>query len=169
MSLAEFNGMTAEAAAEALLRCCGSSRWVAAMMAERPFDSVEALHAAADRHWADAHRPDILEAFEHHPRIGDDIEQLRKKFASTAQWSAGEQSSVASADEATLIALRDGNLAYEARYGHIFIVCATGKTAAEMLAILRERLNNDPADELVIAAGEQRKITHLRLDKLLSA
>ncbi len=169
MSLAELNAMDPTAAAEALLRCCGSARWVKGMTAERPFDSVEQLHAAADRHWADASRADILEAFGHHPRIGADIEQLRKKFASTAQWSAGEQSSVASADESTLHALRDGNLAYEARYGHIFIVCAQGKSAAEMLEILRSRLNNDPSDELTIAAGEQRKITHLRLDKLVGA
>lgn len=167
MTLGELNGSSVSAASEALLRCCGSTRWVEAMLTARPFASVQALHSAADRHWARATRDDILEAFGHHPRIGADIEQLRKKFASTAQWSAGEQSSVAAADEAILVSLRDRNLAYEDRFGHIFIVCATGKTAAEMLHILQGRLDNAPDDELAIAAEEQRKITHLRLDKLV--
>ncbi|MCA9699449.1 MAG: OHCU decarboxylase, partial [Myxococcales bacterium] len=85
---------------------------------------------------------------------------------STATLSAGEQSGALGADEAVLTALRDGNLRYEQRFGHIFIVCATGKSAAQMLALLEARMDNDPADELAIAAAEQLKITHLRLDKL---
>ena len=108
---------------------------------------------------------DWLEAFAAHPRIGD-LDALRKKFASTANWCAGEQAGVAAADEAVLTALADGNRAYEARFGYIFIVCATGKSAAEMLAILTARLANDPEVELKVATAEQAKITRLRLEKL---
>ena len=111
-------------------------------------------------------RADVLEAFTHHPRIGADIDALRAKYASTAEWSAGEQSSVTTASDQTLRALRDANVAYEACYGHIFIVCATGKSASEMLSILKSRMDNDPRDELRVAAAEQAKITRLRLEKL---
>lgn len=154
------------AAAQALTRCCGARRWVEGMLARRPFRDVATLHAAADAVWSTMTREDILEAFSHHPRIGANLAALREKFAQTADWSAGEQSGVSAADEATLERLRDGNLAYEARYGHIFIVCASGLSAAQMLAILESRMDNDPAEELRIAAAEQAKITHLRLDKL---
>jgi 2-oxo-4-hydroxy-4-carboxy-5-ureidoimidazoline decarboxylase len=91
---------------------------------------------------------------------------LRERFAATEAWSAGEQKSVAAASEVTLRRLRDGNLAYERRYGHIFIVCATGKSADEMLSLLESRMNHEPDEELAIAAGEQMKITEIRLDKL---
>jgi 2-oxo-4-hydroxy-4-carboxy-5-ureidoimidazoline decarboxylase len=150
----------------ALARCCGASRWVEGMLERRPFLSKEALFSAADQVWSEMERADVLEAFTHHPRIGADLGALREKFAPTKTWSAGEQAGVNLADEATLIALRDGNVEYEARYGHIFIVCATGKSAAEMLEILRARIDNDPAKELAIAAGEQAKITKIRLEKL---
>lgn len=163
MNLALLNGPQAEAA---LTRCCGASRWVQGMLARRPFESETQVLVAADQVWAQMDRADILEAFDHHPRIGANLDALREKFANTAGWSAGEQASVAQASEATLTALRDGNVAYEARYGHIFIVCASGKSAAEMLALLRARMDNDPAEELRIAAGEQAKITRLRLEKL---
>jgi 2-oxo-4-hydroxy-4-carboxy-5-ureidoimidazoline decarboxylase len=109
---------------------------------------------------------DILEALQHHPRIGADLGELRKKYASTATWAAGEQSGAAAADEATLVALRDGNVEYEKRFGHIFVVCATGKTAGEMLALLQARMHNDPQRELGVAAAEQAKITRIRLEKL---
>lgn len=163
----KLDAMSDDEAREALTRCCGASRWVEGMLARRPFGNAEALRAAADEVWAQAERADVLEAFDHHPRIGADLAALREKFASTKGWSAGEQSSVAGADEATLEALRDGNLAYEKRFGHIFIVCATGKSATEMLGLLKERLDNEPDAELRIAAGEQAKITKIRLDKLL--
>lgn len=169
MSAAALDAMGEAEAASALTRCCGASRWVEQMLARRPFGSDEALHRAADEVWAAMERADILEAFDHHPRIGVDLDALRAKFASTAEWSGGEQASVAEASEATLQQLREGNVAYEARFGHIFIVCATGKSAAEMLALLEARLSNEPADELRIAAAEQAKITHLRLDKIQSS
>jgi 2-oxo-4-hydroxy-4-carboxy-5-ureidoimidazoline decarboxylase len=111
-------------------------------------------------------KADLLEAFSHHPEIGADIASLRQRFASTAAWSAAEQAGVAGADDATLEALRDGNVRYREKFGYVFLVCATGKTAAEMLALLRARLAHDADAELQVAAAEQAKITRLRLEKL---
>jgi 2-oxo-4-hydroxy-4-carboxy-5-ureidoimidazoline decarboxylase len=111
-------------------------------------------------------RADILEAFSHHPEIGGDLDALRARFPTTAAWSTSEQSAVTDADRETLEALRDGNAAYRERFGHLFIVCATGKSAQEMLALLRARLANDPEAELRVAAAEQARITRLRLEKL---
>jgi 2-oxo-4-hydroxy-4-carboxy-5-ureidoimidazoline decarboxylase len=162
--LSAIDAMNEHDARVALERCCGARRWVERMMKRRPFG--DSLIQAADEEWAQMERADILEAFQHHPRIGADLDALRKKFASTATWASGEQSGVASADEETLRALQQGNIDYEARYGFIFIVCATGKSAGEMLAILRSRLSNDAEAELRIAAGEQAKITRIRLEKL---
>jgi 2-oxo-4-hydroxy-4-carboxy-5-ureidoimidazoline decarboxylase len=155
-------------AAAMLLQCAGSSRWVDRMLALRPFASAEALHDAADRAWGGLGREDLLEAFAHHPRLGADPARLRERFAarSPGAWSAQEQAGVARADEATLEALRAGNAAYEERFGYVFLVCATGKGAAEILALLEERIVHDPESELRVAAGELAKITHLRLDKL---
>jgi OHCU decarboxylase len=162
---APLDAATSEHAAVLLARCCGSSRWVERMLARRPFGSDAALHAAADAAWADLDRADYLEAFAHHPRLGEDMAKLRERFAAP-EWAAGEQSGVAAADEATLEALRAGNVAYEERFGFVFLLCATGKGAHEMLAQLEVRIGNDPALELRIAAAEQAKITHLRLEKL---
>lgn len=157
---AKLDAMDVAHATAALLRCCGARRWVTRMAARRPFGSDEALHRAADEVWAEMEREDILEAFAAHPRIGADVAALRKK------WEGQEQAGVAAASDDTLRRLRDGNLRYEERFGYIFIVCATGKGADAMLAALERRLENDPAEELPIAAAEQSKITHLRLDKL---
>jgi 2-oxo-4-hydroxy-4-carboxy-5-ureidoimidazoline decarboxylase len=166
VTLERLNAADAGTAGEALRRCCGASAWVAAMLASRPFASREALLAAADRADAALSDADWLEAFAHHPRIGD-VAALRAKFAATAVWAGGEQAGAAAADETTLRALAEGNRSYESRFGHIFIVCATGRTAAEMLVLLAGRLQNDAATELRIAASEQGRITRLRLDKLL--
>ena len=156
---------TNERAASLLARCCGSSRWVDRMLDRRPFASDAALHEAADASWAGLDRADYLEAFTHHPRLGDDVAKLRERFTA-AEWSALEQSRVAAADDATLEALRAGNVAYEARFGFVFLLCATGKSAREVLARLEARMANDAATELCVAAGEQAQITHLRLEKL---
>jgi len=161
-----LNMLPADDAASAFKRCCGSSKWAESMAAGRPYASEQAVHEAADANWAGVERSDVLEAFSHHPKIGSDINELRKKFAATATWSAGEQDAVSAAPEEVLVGLRDGNVAYEDRYGHIFIVCATGKSADEMLEILQKRLGNSPEVEFAIAKGEQAKITHLRLDKM---
>ncbi len=163
---AKLDAMSEPEARAVLARCCGASRFVAGMLASRPFNDDATLHATALRVWATMDRDDILEAFDHHPRIGADLDALRQKFSRTADLSAREQAGAMEASEAELAGLRDGNLAYEARFGHIFIVCATGKTAAQMADLLDARLGNDPETELRLAAAEQAKITRLRLESL---
>ncbi len=165
--LARLNELGGHEATAALLRCCGSARWTRAMAARRPYASRAALFGFAEQSWWRLGDKDWLEAFAHHPEIGADVDKLREKFAATAGWSAGEQSGVAAASEATLQALAQGNRDYRARFGHVFLVCASGKSADQMLALLREREGNPPENELRIAAGEQAKITRLRLEKLL--
>jgi 2-oxo-4-hydroxy-4-carboxy-5-ureidoimidazoline decarboxylase len=161
-----LNAMTEHEAAEALRRCCGSERWVARMLSGRPFASAEVLMSRADEHWRGLAREDYLEAFAHHPAIGEDLAKLREKFAGTAGWSSAEQAGVAQAGEQTLHALRDGNARYRDKFGYVFLICATGKSAEEMLASLLARLPNDPVQELHVAAAEHEKITRLRLAKL---
>ena len=137
------------------------------MVARRPFASIEAVLVAADEVWAGTGADDWREAFSHHPRIGE-RHTAASQDARTAAWSSAEQSAAAVAEDATREELARMNRAYEAKFGHIYIVCATGKTADELLAIARRRLQHEPADELRIAAGEQHQITRLRLRKLLS-
>jgi allantoicase len=161
-----LNGMSPEAATAALLRCCGAQRWAEQMVAARPFTSRTHLFGEAERIWWRLGDGDWLTAFTHHPRIGADVEALRQKFGTTADWAAGEQAGMATADEATIQALAAGNRAYEERYGYLLIVCASGLTAAQMLARLNARMDNEPAFELRIAAGEQARITRIRLEKL---
>ncbi len=161
-----LNALAEEEARAALGACCGARRWVEAMLSRRPFPSRAALHATADEAWAQLGRDDLLETFAHHPRIGAGAGELQARSAGTSAWASQEQGRVAEADPGVLEALRAGNAAYQARFGFIFIVCATGKSAGEMLALLQARLPNPPEIELVQAAAEQAKITHLRLDKL---
>jgi 2-oxo-4-hydroxy-4-carboxy-5-ureidoimidazoline decarboxylase len=149
----------------ALRRCCGSTRWVAGMLARRPFGSGSALGDVARDSWSALGRDDYLEAFAEHPPIGES-NALSARLAPTAGWSSSEQSGVNAAAQATLAALAAGNRAYRERFGYTFIVCATGKTADEMLATLLLRLDNDADTELFTAAAEQAKITLLRLAKL---
>ena len=145
-----------------LQSCCGSSRWVEAMLGRRPFGTAEAALRAAREEWFPLGREDWLEAFGHHPRIGD-REGLRHRFAATRALSEREQSGVSGASEDVLAALLDANREYEARFGYIFIVCASGKSAEEMLALLRARLPNEPDREILLAAEEHAKICDLRL------
>lgn len=166
MKLAELNMLQGEAARKEFERCCGAHAWVAAMLEARPFADRASLHAAAAHAASGLSRGDWLEAFAHHPRIGD-VAALREKFAATAAWASAEQGGAAGAPDTVLEALARGNRAYEQRFGYIFIVCASGKRADEMLAVLESRLPNDPDRELDVAAAEQMKITRLRLDKLL--
>jgi 2-oxo-4-hydroxy-4-carboxy-5-ureidoimidazoline decarboxylase len=162
---AVLNEMSREQARAALFECCGATRWVEGMIERRPFTSTPELMLAADTVWSALEAKDYLEAFTHHPEIGD-VSALRERFTRTAELSAGEQAGIAGTPEPTLIALRDGNRAYSRRFGFIFIVCASGKTADEMLDMLQERLQNEPDRELGIAAAEQAKITKLRLRKV---
>ena len=159
---AVLNASTRDEAAAALLRCCGSTRWVERVLERRPFASLADLHAAADAAWSGLDRADYLEAFAHHPRLGPS----GPAAAAPDSWSAEEQAGVARADETILEALHARNAAYEARFGFVFLVSATGKGAREVLALLEGRIGNDPGTELGVAAAEQAKITRLRLEKL---
>ena len=167
MTLAELNALSEESAQAELLRCCGCARWAGDVLEARPFRDRDALLAASDAAWAKTGEAEWREAFSHHPRIGGK-DALRAKFTSTKAWATGEQAGAAAASEAVLDALAAGNAEYEKKFGHIFIVCATGKSAAEMLDLLKSRLSNDAAAEMRLAAGEQHKITKIRLEKLLS-
>lgn len=137
------------------------------MADRRPFHSRDDLMTAADRIWQGLEPSEWKDAFGHHPRIGD-LESLKERFGSTATWAEGEQLGVRTASDEILMKLATGNREYEEKFGYIFIVCATGKSADEMHSLLELRLQNDPDHELTIAAEEQRKITRIRLEKLLA-
>lgn len=166
MKIAELNRLTADEASENFLRCCGCRNWAMNMTTGRPYSDRSSVHSAVEKVWNGLSREDWLEAFTAHPRIGD-VNSLRKKFENTRTWASGEQAGVSAADENVLQGLADGNLAYENKFGFIFIVCATGKSAAEMLALLQARLPNTREQEIVNAAAEQLKITRIRIDKWL--
>ena len=151
-----------DAAEDILRRANGSSRWLDLMMARRPFGSADALQSLARSEWFSLDEDDWLEAFAHHPKIGDRA-SLEKRFPATHDLSAKEQAGVGSARTDVIDALSEANEVYLERFGFIFIVCATGKSAEEMLKMLRDRLSNERATELRIAAEEQAKITALRL------
>ncbi|HVS83729.1 MAG TPA: 2-oxo-4-hydroxy-4-carboxy-5-ureidoimidazoline decarboxylase [Pyrinomonadaceae bacterium] len=163
-----LNELTEELAEAEFLKCCGSPRWARAMTDARPFEGIDDLLAKADSIWRSLSKGDWFEAFRAHPKIG------QKKAAAgqseqARSWSAQEQSGIENAAADTMAALAAGNQDYEQRFGFIFIVCATGKSSKEMLAILKGRLQNDAETEMGIAAEEQRKITRLRLEKLLNS
>jgi 2-oxo-4-hydroxy-4-carboxy-5-ureidoimidazoline decarboxylase len=166
MTLHDFNNLPKPQLIEELKKCCGSTAWVNRMLPFVPAEDLVELLEDAEEEWWKCSEDDWKEAFAQHPMIGD-IESLKKKFASTADWAAGEQGSVQTATPEVLEALAEGNRKYKERFGYIFIVCATGKSAHEMLAMLQERLVNDPKTEINIAADEQNKITKLRIEKLL--
>ncbi len=166
MSVDTLNKANIEQATHSFMQCCTSSAWVNAMVAARPYKDKAAIAEQADSAWQALAEADFLEAFEGHPQIGN-VDTLRAKYANTKKLASGEQSSVSEASEQVLLDLANGNADYLNKFGFIFIVCATGKSAAQMLALLKVRLSNDKATELVNAAEEQRKIFHLRLEKLL--
>ena len=147
------------------MACCGARRWAAAMVALRPLKSVGELSTAADRIWGTMEQADWMEAFACHPRIGE--RKAAHASRKSAAWSQQEQSSAETAAARVLDELADGNALYEQRFGFTYIVCATGKSAEEMLAILNRRLSSDRSDELREAAEQQRQITQIRLRKWL--
>jgi len=165
--LARWNALLPEDAARELLPCCGSNAWAAAMASKRPMNEEAALLAASDEIWRGLSEADWLEAFRSHPRIGETRAEKGVAGQSSA-WSEQEQSKAAAAEEAVKAALKWGNREYEQKFGRIFIVCATGKSAGEILEILRRRLHNDGAVELQQAVEEQRKIMHIRMKKWLA-
>ena len=160
-----MNSLLSTQAEAEFLKCCGARNWARALTDARPFTDAGALFQEADRIWWSLSGQDWLEAFRAHPKIGESAAAHSAEQARS--WSAQEQSGIQDAAAATKAALAAGNQEYEKRFGFIFIVCATGKTSDEMLTILNARLQNDPGTELRLAAEEQRKITRLRLEKLL--
>ena len=160
-----LNALPTEAAVATLLSCCGSTEWARRVASNRPFESEADLAEAADRIWRALSKADWLEAFAAHPKIGS---SAGTGTARSRAWSAEEQRGAIGASSETLAGLAAANRDYEERFGHIFIVCASGRSADEMLSLARRRLENDPEMELAVAAEEQRKITRLRLEKLLA-
>ncbi|WP_425614026.1 2-oxo-4-hydroxy-4-carboxy-5-ureidoimidazoline decarboxylase [Anatilimnocola sp. NA78] len=163
-----INSLPEQAARQVLENCCAAPGWVTQMVAQRPFANDAELFAMAATIWWQLPREQWQAAFAAHPKIGD-IDSLQKKYCSTANLAAGEQAIVSQATQQTLQELADYNREYELRFGYIFIVCATGKSADEMLALLKSRLPNEPDYEISIAAAEQLKITLLRLQKMAAA
>ncbi len=166
MSLQTLNDAGEAEAARLLAQCCSSQSWISRLVSARPFVSVSDLSTAADAVWAELAETDFLEAFEGHPKIGD-VNSLKQKYADSKQLAAGEQAAVDTASGEVVAALAAGNTDYENKFGFIFIVCASGKSASEMLGLLRARLPNTREQELLNAAEEQRRIFQLRLEKML--
>ena len=166
LTLTELNALPRSEAERELLTCCGSRAWAREVAAGRPYADVETLLATSDWTWSRLAADDWREAFAKHPRIGE-----RAPAAATGterRWSDREQSRAQEGDAAVLAELASANAEYEGRFGHVFLICATGKSADEILANARARLSNHPERELQVAAEEQRRITHLRLRKLLA-
>ena len=166
--LESLNRMARGEARARLLACCGSERWASEMADRRPFGNFRELFEAADLTWWKLGPEDWRAAFAAHPKIGE-RGAARETGAEAGRWSEEEQAGVGGASPEVTEALASANRDYEARFGHIFIICATGKSPAEMLDALRRRLANDPETELCVAAEQQRLITRLRLMKLLGA
>lgn len=166
MTLHDLNILPKEQLRQELLKCCGSQTWATKMLPFFPADDmVELLYDAEDQ-WYDCTEADWLEAFRHHSKNGE-VESLKEKYATTAHWASGEQIALNAASREIIEALPKSSAAYEKKFGFIFIVCATGKSAEEMLELLQQRLTNTKAEEIKIAMDEQNKITQIRLQKLL--
>jgi len=165
-ALARWNTLAADEATCEILPCCGSQAWAEKLAAQRPFSTPESLFVVSDAVWLSLPEADWQQAFDSHPRIGQ-----RHAQAATAQslnWSSGEQRvAMASQDDAAKMALAEGNREYEAKFGRIFLVCASGKSTQEILTILRTRMGNTPEQELREAVDQQRQITQLRLRRWL--
>ncbi len=162
-----WNAMSEADAAAAVLPCCGSHAWAHGLAARRPLGTLPELLAASDAAWWSLQETDWQQAFDSHPRIGEQQAQGQVTDASL-KWSAGEQGLAEQCDQEAKHMLALGNRAYEEKFGRIFIVCATGKRANEMLGILERRMHHTPEEELQEAAEQQRQITHIRLQKWLA-
>jgi 2-oxo-4-hydroxy-4-carboxy-5-ureidoimidazoline decarboxylase len=166
LALQKLNDFNEKEAFEALLRCCGASKWALKVMAARPFANPDALFAASEAAFENLAEIDWLEAFAHHPKLGD-LASLRQKFATARDWAGAEQAGTGAASGAVLHELAQGNEDYQSKFGFIFILCATGKSADEMLKALQQRLGNERTTEIANAAEQQKQIARLRLRKLL--
>lgn len=167
MTIEELNKLSRQEVFEVLFKCCSSKVWSQNVSDFKPYKDKEELLKLSDMVWMSCENDEVFEAFSHHPKIGD-LTSLEKKFASTKEWASEEQAGVNVASSTTLEELAKANGEYEQKFGYTFIVCATGKTADEMLSLLLRRLMNDPDTEYRIAKAEQNKITHIRLDKLIA-
>ena len=167
MTVAELNALPEPDAREALTSCCGAAPWVADVLAARPWRDRDTLLAAASRAWTALTHAQLTEAIAHHPRLGE-TRAAASLSARASQWSAAEQAGAGGAGDDARATLAQGNVEYERRFGHTFILCASGRSAGEMLAALHARLGNDTDTELRITSEELRKITLLRLEKLLT-
>lgn len=167
MTIAEFDHLDIDIKRNFLYQCCGCNRWVEKVLTALPAEDLVDLMEIAEEEWYKCTEADWREAFTQHPKIGD-MQSLKTKF-STAHLAANEQVSVNQASEQVLQELADFNKIYEEKFGYIFIVFATGKSADEMLSLLKARLNNAPGEEINIAMEEQNKITKLRLEKIFAA
>ncbi|MDO6443147.1 MULTISPECIES: 2-oxo-4-hydroxy-4-carboxy-5-ureidoimidazoline decarboxylase [unclassified Marinobacter] len=166
MTAETINTLPRDEAESQLRNCCAAETWVQGMLRGLPYSNQEALLSQSRKLWPKLSEQDWLQAFTAHPKIGD-INSLRAKYASTRAMASGEQAGARQAPEEILQRLKTGNDAYLEKFGFIFIVCATGKSAAEMLELLEARLPRTRAQEVETAAAEQAKITELRLEKLL--
>jgi len=166
--LARWNAMPRGEAEAEILPCCGSKAWAHQMADRRPIDNEVTLLASCDEVWRNLQEPDWTEAFRSHPRIGEPSTPVAAPARSTS-WSGEEQQLVTTAAEDIKLALADGNRAYEQRFNRVFIVCATGKSAPDILEILQKRLRNDDRTELLEAAEQQRQIARIRLKKWLNS
>ena len=167
MTITEFDQLAKEKQKALLEQCCGSSVWTNKMLDSLPVGNLSELLDLAEEKWYECNRNDWLEAFEHHPMIGD-INSLKKKYAGTLTLATHEQSGVNSATEELLKELAETNKGYKNKFGYIFIVCASGKSAEQMLQLITQRITNDSDTEIKIAMEEQNKITKLRLEKLFT-
>jgi 2-oxo-4-hydroxy-4-carboxy-5-ureidoimidazoline decarboxylase len=163
--LTRWNSLDAASAAREVLPCCGSQAWAHGLAALRPFADEHQLYSASDKVWRALAEEDVAEAFDSHPRIGQ--QHARAATAESLAWSSEEQRAAVSNQDAVKLALADGNRQYEDRFGRIFIVCAAGKSAPEILSILNARMNNNAIVEWREAAEQQRQITQLRLRRWL--
>lgn len=166
-ALERWNSLGTADAAREVLPCCGSRVWAEGLAGRRPFGSAEELSATSDAVWWALPETDWQEAFDSHPRIGQ--QHARSATAESLEWSTREQRAAMSPDEELKAALAEGNRRYEEKFGRIFVVCASGRSAAEILAILEQRMENSADVELKEAAEQQRQITQLRLRRWLGA
>jgi len=167
MTIDEWNALSTEQAATQLHLCCVAERWIQRMLQDRPYSDVDTLLEKAREYWQQLDEADYLQAFSGHPKIGD-LHSLQQKFATSQGTASQEQAGVNDASKMIIKALAQGNADYEKKFGFIFIVYASGKSATEMLQLLRQRLPNDRPTELVIAAAEQARITEGRLRQVFS-
>ena len=166
MSLEKINNAARKDAVTLFSKCCGSESWINKMISSRPFNTREELFEKSAEIWYSLEPADWKEAFEHHPKIGD-LNSLKEKYSITKSIAANEQSGIDNADDSILRELSALNEEYEKRFGYIFIVCATGKSADEMLSVLKLRIRKSPETEIKSAMEEQNKITKIRLEKIL--